>query len=48
MKKNYISFFQAAALSFLIFYETSVFTESDLTRNRLGRDFDIMIMDLAN
>ena len=33
--------------TYLIFYETSVFTESSLTRNRPGRDFDISIMDLA-
>ena len=33
--------------TYFIFYETSVFTESNIARNRLGEDFGILIMDLA-
>jgi uncharacterized Tic20 family protein len=33
--------------TYFIFYETSAFTESHIAQNRLGTDFDIMIMDLA-
>jgi uncharacterized Tic20 family protein len=33
--------------TYFIFYETSVFTESHIAQNLLGKDFDIMIMDLA-
>jgi hypothetical protein len=33
--------------TYLIFYETSAFTEFNIGNNRLGRDFDIAIMDLA-
>jgi uncharacterized Tic20 family protein len=33
--------------TYFIFYETSAITESNIARNRLGKDFDIMIMDLA-
>jgi len=33
--------------TYFIFYETSAITESTIARNRLGKDFDIMIMDLA-
>jgi uncharacterized Tic20 family protein len=33
--------------TYFIFYETSAFTESHIAQNRMGTDFDIMIMDLA-
>lgn len=33
--------------NYYIFYETSVFTESNIAQNLMRRDFDIMIMDLA-
>lgn len=33
--------------TYLIFYETHAFTESNVAEYRLGRDFDILIMDLA-
>jgi uncharacterized Tic20 family protein len=33
--------------TYFIFYETSAFTETNIVKNRLGADFDIMIMDLA-
>jgi uncharacterized Tic20 family protein len=33
--------------TYFIFYETSVFTESNVAQNLLGRDFDIRILDLA-
>jgi uncharacterized Tic20 family protein len=33
--------------TYLIFYETSVFTENNIGHSRLGRDFEIALMDLA-
>jgi uncharacterized Tic20 family protein len=33
--------------TYLIFYQTSAFTQGNLAHNRLGRDFGIAIMDLA-
>jgi hypothetical protein len=33
--------------TYMIYYETSAFTQGNIARNRLGRDFGIAIMDLA-
>ncbi len=33
--------------TYFIFYETSAFTATNIVQNRLGTDFDILIMDLA-
>ena len=33
--------------TYVIFYETSAFTEFNIGNYRLGRDFDILVMDLA-